>query len=234
MKISRTRLKEIIKGVMTEENEYQAFFQTALDKAGKSIPSMSDEEKKAFFDKIDAAWNGKGEKNEELVGGQKKLDVDKDGDIGSDDLADLRAGKKTNESVNFYSGPLELKGIKINKKSPVTFVLEVSFLIGDEVVISYLTTGTSQDAQKLKSKVEKAFSSGKIVSPSGIGYYAYNESVNEDYDGPAILKTGDKNALKVGEKITINSGGKKKEYKVVKSNGNGDFVLHIVESVKKK
>ena len=36
----------------------------ALDKAGKSIPSMSDDEKKAFFDKIDAAWNGKGEKNE--------------------------------------------------------------------------------------------------------------------------------------------------------------------------
>jgi len=100
MKISRTRLKEIIKGVMTEENEYQAFFQKALDKTGKSIPSMSDEEKKAFFDKIDAAWNGKGEKNEELVGGQKKLDVDKDGDIGSDDLADLRAGKKVSESVN--------------------------------------------------------------------------------------------------------------------------------------
>jgi len=100
MKISRTRLKEIIKGVMTEENEYQAFFQKALDKAGKSIPSMSEEEKKAFFDKIDSAWNGKGEKNEELVGGQKKLDIDKDGDIGSDDLADLRAGKKANESVN--------------------------------------------------------------------------------------------------------------------------------------
>ena len=100
MKISRTRLKEIIKGVMTEESEYQAFFQKALDKAGKSIPSMSEEEKKAFFDKIDSAWNGKGEKNEELVGGQKKLDVDKDGDIGSDDLADLRAGKKANESVN--------------------------------------------------------------------------------------------------------------------------------------
>jgi len=100
MKISRTRLKEIIKGVMTEESEYQAFFQKALDKAGKSIPSMSEEEKKAFFDKIDSAWNGKGEKNEELVGGQKKLDVDKDGDIGADDLADLRAGKKANESVN--------------------------------------------------------------------------------------------------------------------------------------
>jgi hypothetical protein len=114
MKISRTRLKEIIKGVMTEESEYQAFFQTALDKAGKSIPSMSDDEKKAFFDKIDAAWNGKGEKNEELVGGQKKLDVDKDGDIGSDDLADLRAGKKVDEAANLKTIAMlfQNKGIK--------------------------------------------------------------------------------------------------------------------------
>jgi hypothetical protein len=92
---------------------------------------------------------------------------------------DVSEGKSEVEGVNEASGPLKLKDIKINKKSPVTFVLEISFLIGNEVVISYLTTGTSQDAQKLKSKVEKAFSSGKIVSPSGIGYYAYNESVNE-------------------------------------------------------
>jgi len=64
MKISRARLKEIVKEVMVEETEYQQFFQAALDKAGKSIPEMSEEEKKAFFDKVDAAWQGKGEKNE--------------------------------------------------------------------------------------------------------------------------------------------------------------------------
>lgn len=100
MKITKEQFKKIVREVLTEENEYQAFFQKALDKAGKSIPSMSDEEKKAFFDKIDAAWNGKGEKNEELVGGQKELDVDSDGDIEGDDLADLRAGKKADESIN--------------------------------------------------------------------------------------------------------------------------------------
>jgi hypothetical protein len=100
MKISRARLKEIVKEVMVEETEYQQFFQKALDKAGKSIPDMSEEEKKVFFDKIDSAWNGKGEKNEALVGGQKELDVDGDGDIEGDDLADLRAGKKADESVN--------------------------------------------------------------------------------------------------------------------------------------
>ena len=98
--ITRQRLKELVKEVMVEESEYQQFFQKALDKAGKSIPSMSDEEKKAFFDKIDSAWNGKGEKNEALVGGQKELDVDGDGEIEGSDLADLRAGKKANENIN--------------------------------------------------------------------------------------------------------------------------------------
>lgn len=96
---------------------------------------------------------------------------------GKDVLDYFKSKNITTESINEASEPLKLKGIKINKKSDVTFVLEVSFLIGDEVVMSYLTTGTSQDAQKLKSKVEKAFNAGKIVSPSGIGYYAYNESV---------------------------------------------------------
>jgi hypothetical protein len=96
--ITRNRLKEIVKEVMVEEAEYQAFFKKALEKAGKGINDMSDDEKKAFFDKVDSAWNGKGEKNEDLTGGQHKLDVDKDGDIEGDDLADLRAGKKVDEA----------------------------------------------------------------------------------------------------------------------------------------
>ena len=62
--ITKTRLKELVKEVMVEEAEYQAFFKKALEKAGKSINAMSDDEKKAFFNKVDAAWNGKGEKNE--------------------------------------------------------------------------------------------------------------------------------------------------------------------------
>ena len=100
MNITRAKLKETLRTIVNEESEYQSFFKKALEKAGKSIPDMSEDEKKAFFNKIDTAWDAKGEKNEALVGGQKELDVDGDGDIGSDDLADLRAGKKADESVN--------------------------------------------------------------------------------------------------------------------------------------
>ena len=124
MKISKSRLKEIVRETITEDNEYQDFFKKSLEKAGKSIPSMSDEEKKSFFDKIDAAWNGKGEKresviegelppalkkaiedkkkkegkSEKLTGDQDELDADGDGDIEADDLADLRKGKKVDEA----------------------------------------------------------------------------------------------------------------------------------------
>ena len=100
MSITRETIKSTLRSIMAEESEYQTFFKKALEKAGKSIPSMSDEEKKEFFNKIDAAWNAKGEKNEELKGNQHKLDVDGDGEIEASDLAALRAGKKKEESVN--------------------------------------------------------------------------------------------------------------------------------------
>lgn len=64
MNITKETIKETLRQIMAEESEYQTFFKKALEKAGKSIPSMSDEEKKEFFNKIDAAWNAKGEKNE--------------------------------------------------------------------------------------------------------------------------------------------------------------------------
>ena len=98
MSITREQLKNIVKETLKEESEYQVFFRKALEKAGKSIPSMSDEEKKAFFNKIDAAWDGKGEKNEELTDKQKQLDIDGDGEIEASDLAALRAGEKVEES----------------------------------------------------------------------------------------------------------------------------------------
>ena len=76
MKITREQLKNIVREVMTEESEYQAFFKKALEKTGKSIPQMSDEEKKAFFNKIQNTWKGRGAKKEqvaELTAAQKKL-----------------------------------------------------------------------------------------------------------------------------------------------------------------
>jgi hypothetical protein len=166
MKITKERLKELVKEVMTEESEYQAFFQKALGKAGKSIPSMSDEEKKAFFDKVDTAWNGKGEKNEELKGDQHKLDVDKDGDIEGDDLADLRASKDEAVSTELPTATIpsgikmklsqaidKIKDAKLNPTQKLQLVAQVVDSLGIDK--SQLGTMASKIRSKMESKKKK-------------------------------------------------------------------------------
>lgn len=117
--MNRAELKELVREIINEESEYQAFFKKALEKAGKSITQMSDEEKKAFFNKIDAAWDGKGEKNEaQLTDKQKQLDVDGDGEIEASDLAALRAGKKAEESIEEKAPEGWEKTVKAMKDEP--------------------------------------------------------------------------------------------------------------------
>jgi hypothetical protein len=122
---------------------------------------MSDEEKKSFFNKIDSAWNGKGEKNEELVGGQKELDVDKDGDIEGDDLADLRASKTEDISAELPSATIpsavkiklgmaidKIKDAKLNNNAKLQLVAQVI----DSLGIDKSQLGTI--ANKIRSKME--------------------------------------------------------------------------------
>jgi hypothetical protein len=96
------QLKELVRQVVREEQDYQQLFKHMLDKSGKSIPSMSDDDKKKFFNAVDTAYQAKSEGrlrgyNENLPGNQEKLDTDKDGEIEASDLAKLRA---KSESIN--------------------------------------------------------------------------------------------------------------------------------------
>ena len=67
-----------------------------LDRTGKSIPDMSADEKVKFFQAVDKAAKAKNEgrlrgyNEAELSAAQKKIDVDKDGEIEGSDLAALR------------------------------------------------------------------------------------------------------------------------------------------------
>ena len=89
------QLKELIKQVVKEESDYQQLFKTMLDKSGKDINSMSDDEKKKFFNAVDKAYKAKQEGKltgyNELTDKQKQIDVDKDGEIEGSDLAALRS-----------------------------------------------------------------------------------------------------------------------------------------------
>ena len=69
-----------VSGFATEQ-EYQKMFKKELDKAGKGIASMSDQEKKDFFNKVDKEYKAKAEsmgkeKSKETMTGQKKTPVE--------------------------------------------------------------------------------------------------------------------------------------------------------------
>jgi hypothetical protein len=68
--MTKNEIKEIIKQVMAEETEYQQLFKTMLDRTGKDINSMSDEEKKKFFTAVDKAYKAKSEGR--LIDSKKK------------------------------------------------------------------------------------------------------------------------------------------------------------------
>ena len=62
-------IEEIAAKMKPEDSDYQAKFKKELDKAGKGIASMSDKEKKDFFNKIDKMHKAKNE----MTAAQKKL-----------------------------------------------------------------------------------------------------------------------------------------------------------------
>ena len=100
--MKHNELKELIRQVVKEESDYQQLFKHMLDKTGKSIPDMSDNEKVKFFQAVDKAAKAKSEgklrgyNEAELSAAQKKIDVDKDGEIEGSDLAALRNKKEEN------------------------------------------------------------------------------------------------------------------------------------------
>ena len=64
MKITKTKLKEIVKSIIREEKTaYQKFFDAALEKFGVSSPSefKDEEKKKEFFDYVDKNYEAENE-----------------------------------------------------------------------------------------------------------------------------------------------------------------------------
>lgn len=94
-----TRYLEVKPGSIAEvairlRDDYQAYFKKELEKSGKGIAQMTDAEKKAFFNRVDKAYNAKNETKEE---NEKTTLVAKPGDkekvirIPVDKLADYKS-----------------------------------------------------------------------------------------------------------------------------------------------
>lgn len=206
MKISKSRLREIVKEVIKEESDYQEFFRKALEKTGKSIPQMSDDEKKAFFNKIDAAWKGKGEKNEGNAFGAA---VTKAKEEGEDSFEVGGKTYKVKESVvsegnkpKFKVGDMvKYKGAKISAK--VLKVIPRSWENG--YLIQF------QDNKKKEEAGESSLVKESVVNEY---YIKMNEGAT------SLIKPGDKVTIRTPQK-QLRSG------KVVMKSSHGGWVLNM-------
>ena len=218
MKITKERLKELVKEVMTEESEYQAFFQKALDKAGKDINAMSDEEKKAFFNKIDSAWNGKGEKNEGNAFGAAVSNAKQEGDdefeVGGEkykvESTSTELPKATIPSavkMKLAQAIDKIKDAKLNNVQKLQLVAQVV----DSLGVDKSQLGTI--ANKIRSKMESKMNELEFDSKEEMDAYKKAHNVRPGTElklAPITKRVGHaitKGAEKVGDKV-MNTVGK--------------------------
>jgi len=159
MKITREQLRTIVGEVLQEEKDYQSFFKAMLKKHGVSSPDefKSDEEKKAFFNKVEDTWKGVSErlqsiKEDELTTKQQKIDLNKNGKVDGDDLSKLRAGAKT-------EGEEQLPQTKILSKEGETLVKSGA---GNMYNISKVNESKESDILDKIEKLRKDAEAGKI------------------------------------------------------------------------
>ena len=216
--ITKSRLKELVKEVMVEENEYQAFFQKALDKAGKDINAMSDEEKKAFFNKIDSAWNGKGEKNEGNAFGAAVSKAKKEGDdefevdgeeykVESISTELPKATIPSAVKIKLAQAIDKIKDAKLNNVQKLQLVAQVV----DSLGVDKSQLGTI--ANKIRSKMESKMNELEFNSKEEMDAYKKAHNVRPGTElklAPITKRVGHaiaKGAEKVGDKV-MNTVGK--------------------------
>jgi len=154
-------IKEMQKNL--KDNAYQQMFKKELEKTGKGIGSMSDMEKKDFFNKLDKMYKGKDEaKVNELTAGQKKLPPalqkaikakEKNEDLDSKDEPTVKDVanqlKKAVKAHGQQSKDLE----KAMKSEEESFDIEK---LKEDVNTLWSTAGDDLEAIKEKAKYMKA------------------------------------------------------------------------------
>ena len=197
MKITREQLRTIVGEVLQEEKDYQSFFKAMLKKHGVSSPDefKSDEEKKAFFNKVEDTWKGVSErlqsiKEDELTAKQQKIDLNKNGKVDGDDLSKLRAGAKTESELTDKQQKIDL-----NKNGKVD---------GDD--LSKLRAGAKTEGEEATSLTKILSKEGETLVKSGAGKMYNITKVNEgkydsDLDKIEAVVKGATSFMNVGTEL---------------------------------
>ena len=152
-----------VSGFATEQ-EYQKMFKKELDKAGKGIASMSDQEKKNFFNKIDKMYKAKNEITAAIkrVGETPELKeaidmVNSEITAKEKELQSTFVAEKKSKNYYLNNGYVEgtlsanIKGLK--KGSEVMVNAEEYASLGDEELIDVVNPKTDKSTYVRKDEL---------------------------------------------------------------------------------
>jgi hypothetical protein len=154
------QLREFVKQVVREEQDYQQLFKHMLDKSGKSITDMSDDEKKKFFNAVDTAYKAKSEGR--LRGYNESINeissIDGLNDVVKGQTSHIEGVKLSKDMAEHIISWMNTSpyGKKYNswvKKNSIEKILPIAFNWGLE---RYLPSNLKNEFAALKSKYGKA------------------------------------------------------------------------------
>ena len=200
--MKKSQLLELIKNVVREEQDYQQLFKHMLDKVGKSIPDMSDDDKKKFFNAVDTAYKAKSE-----------------GKLRGYNEAELTAGKKANEAstssapgewvayLSMARGKKLLKTFDTARGAKMFLSKNVDKLLGGANVESVgIMTKKQWDEREAKYAVEAELTAGQKKI---------------DTDGDGEIEGSDLAALRASKKVNEDVNFRDGKYRFYSKQGVG-------------
>jgi hypothetical protein len=216
MKITKNRLREIIRQSIQEELEYDNYFRGMLAKYGVQSPAdLSDEQKSKFFTDVDKGWTAKNEGNafgaavvKAKEAGEDEFEVDgktypvKESSINE---ASKKPKFKVGDVVNYLP---KLSGMNPNKKLQI---IRTRYETGDKLTSPgwyYSFKGTNLGAHENDIKLVESLSPDVAKHMSSIhkGFKKVEDDGVMVYDSPADAKKA--SDFLNSKKIAASSDGK--------------------------
>ena len=158
-------LEEAIK--KTDE-DYQALFKKELKKSGKSIPQMTPDEKKAFFNKIDKMHAAKNEaKVDELTSAQKKLPPGLQKAIKKKEMKEEQISEMKKVEIKLHSQNIDKtiqkiqKHIDIENKGRGTKIDVIQNMSNDSVTLDGKGADVGRQVKDIRNFI--GFKSAKVI-----------------------------------------------------------------------
>ena len=183
MSYLETRKGSLEEAIRKHEEDYQALFKKELKKTGKSIPQMTPDEKKKFFNKIDKMHTAKNEaKVDELTKAQKKLPPALQKAIKKKEMKEEQISEMKKVEIKLHPQNIDNTIQKIQKHIDIinrgrgTKIDVIQNMSDDSVTLDGRGADVGREVRDIRNFI--GFKSAKVI-----------ESVNEDKNKVAQLKT---------------------------------------------